>query len=163
MEYLNVGIIQNTHGLKGELKVRNISDFNRFVVGNTLYIKHNSEYIKAIVKSVREQKDLLLVQFEGLEDINKVLLYKGDTIVISKDDAGDLDDGRYYYYELIGRDVYNQNNVLRGKVTDILEYPMYDMLEIEYKGVKKLIPFIDEFIDSIDDDRIVIKEIEGLL
>ena len=45
MDYLNVGQILNTHGLKGELKIRNISDFDRFLPGNTLYILHDNKYV----------------------------------------------------------------------------------------------------------------------
>ena len=163
MDFLNVGIIQNTHGLKGELKIRNLSDFDRFIPGNTLYILHNSEYIEVVVKSHRTQRDLELVIFEGLDDINLVEKYKGDKILISKNDLTPLDEGKYYYYELIGKNVYNQNGLLRGKVTSVIKYPQSDMLEVDVAGKKRLVPFIDEFIISVDLEKIVIKEIEGLL
>ncbi len=163
MEFLNVGQILNTHGLKGELKIKNISDFDRFVAGNTLYILHNNEYVKVVVKSARRQQELYLVLFEGLLDINLVEKYKGDKILISKDDITPLDDGKYYYFELIGKDVYNQDNVKRGVSTSVIEYPKYDMLEVLVDGKKKLIPFIPEFISDVLEDRIIIKEIEGLL
>lgn len=163
MDFLNVGIIQNTHGLKGELKIKNLSDFNRFTKGSILYISHNDEHIKVEVLKAREQQNYYLVVFKGLEDINLVEKYKGDKILISKDDIGDLEDGRYYYFELIGKPVYNQDGVLRGTTTSVIEYPQSDMLEIDMNGKKKLIPFIPEFILEVLDDRIIIQEIEGLL
>ncbi len=163
MEFLNVGQILNTHGLKGELKIKNISDFDRFTPGNTLYILHNNEYVKVVVKSSRRQQELYLVLFENLLDINLVEKYKGDKILISKDDITPLEDGKYYYFELVDKDVYNQDGVKRGVSTSVIEYPKYDMLEVLVDGKKKLIPFIPEFIISVLEDKIVIKEIEGLL
>lgn len=163
MDYLNVGQILNTHGLKGELKIRNISDFDRFLPGNTLYILHDNEHVKVKVKTSRSHQNLYLVSFEGLLDINLVEKYKGDKILISKDDITPLEDGKYYYFELIDKDVYNQDGIKRGVSTSVIEYPKYDMLEVLVDGKKKLIPFIPEFIISVSDDKIVIKEIEGLL
>jgi len=163
MDFLNVGIIQNTHGLKGELKIKNLSDFNRFTKGSILYISHDSTNIKVEVLRARETQNYYLVVFKGLEDINLVEKYKGDKILISKDDIGELEDGRYYYFELIGKPVYNQDGVLRGTTTSVIEYPQSDMLEIDMNGKKKLIPFIPEFIEDVLEDRIIIKEIEGLL
>ena len=86
MDFLNVGIIQNTHGLKGELKIKNLSDFNRFTEGSILYISHDSTNIKVEVLKARETQNYYLVVFKGLEDINLVEKYKGDKILISKDD-----------------------------------------------------------------------------
>ena len=163
MDFLNVGLIQNTHGLKGELKIKNLSDFDRFVPGNTLYICHNGENIKVEVLRSREQQNYYLVVFKGMEDINLVEKYKGDKVLISKDDIEDLDDGEYYYYELIGKPVFNQFGEARGHVTSVIEYPQSDMLELDYNGKLKLVPFIPEFIEGVYDDKIVIKEIEGLL
>ena len=163
MDYLNVGQILNTHGLKGELKIRNISDFDRFLPGNTLYILHDNKYVMVKVKTARCHQNLYLVSFEGLLDINLVEKYKGDKILISKDDITPLEDGKYYYFELIDKDVYNQDGIKRGVSTSVIEYPKYDMLEVLVDGKTKLIPFIPEFIISVSEDKIVIKEIEGLL
>lgn len=163
MEYLVVGTIQNTHGLKGALKVKSNSDFDRFEKGTVLYINYKGEFIKVVVKSSSETPTNHLVTFENLEDINLVEKYKGSQIVIDKNDLDELGDDEYYYYELIGLDVYNQNGELRGKVSGIMELPQGDSLEIMINGKRKTIPLVDAFIKEVLEDRIIINEIEGLL
>lgn len=163
LEYYIVGKIVNTHGLKGELKVENRSDFDRFEKNKEMFIEKSGSLLKVKIKAVREAKGMLLVQFEGLEDINLVEKYKGCLLKIDEDSLEELEENEYYYRDLIGLKVYNQDNVFRGTVNDIIEYPQSDYLEIILEdGKKKLIPFINEFIESVS-DKIIIKEIEGLL
>lgn len=163
MDYLLVGKIQNTHGLKGALKVKSNSDFNRFEPGTKLYIKYKNDFIPVTVKSASETPTLLLVTFEDLLDINLVEKYKGSDIVIDKNDLDELPEDEYYYYELIGLDVYNQDGVLRGKVDGIMSLPQGDSLEVLVDGKKKTIPLVEAFVKEILEDRIIINEIEGLL
>lgn len=163
MDYLVVGTIQNTHGLKGELKVKSNSDFNRFIPGTKLYIKYKNDFVEVVVAAAKETPTTILVRFENLNDINLVEKYKGSDIVINKDDLDELEDNEYYYYELIGLDVYNQNGILRGKVVGIMELPQGESLEIDVNGKKRTVPLRDEFVSEITDDKIIIKEIEGLL
>lgn len=163
MDFLVVGTILNTHGLKGELKVRSNSDFDRFKKGTKLYINYKNDNVMVVVKSSKNTPNGLLVIFENLEDINLVEKYKGSNIVIDKNDLDELPEDEYYYYELIGLDVYNEDNILRGKVVGIMELPQGESLEVMVNGKKKTIPLRNEFISVITDDRIIIKEIEGLL
>lgn len=163
MDYVEVGKILNTHGLKGEVKISSHSDFNRFEVGKELYIKINDELIKVTVKSHRFFKDLDLVVFKDYEDINLIEKYKGCKLVIPKDLLEDLDDDEYYYCDLIGLECYTKDEKYIGKCVSIREVPQGEILEIEKENGKiSLVPFVDEFIVSVD-DKIVIKEIEGLL
>ena len=161
IEYFRCGIILKTHGIKGELKIKLITDFNRFEKGNKLFILHNGNYEKVIVETKREFGEYLLVSFKDLQDINLVEKYHGDEIFIHKDDREKLEEG-YYYNELIGKKVVNQNKDDRGIVKTILNYPQSDYLEVLFNNKTYLVPFIDEFIIDVLDDEIIINEIEGL-
>ena len=164
MNYYKCGHIMTTHGLKGDLKVKNLSDFDRFKKGNKLYILHNDEYIPVIVyKSVDFKGDTLLVSFKDLLDINLVEKYHSDDIYVSDLEREDDDlDGEYYYSDLVGKKVVNQNKESRGTVLEIKELPQYDYLVVDYNGKNVLVPFIDEFIIEVNDDEIIVEEIEGL-
>ncbi len=163
MEGLIVGKIVNTHALKGELKIKNLSNQDRFYKGAKLFIEYKNEYIEVTVKSVREQASLLLVSFENLNDINLVEKYKGCNIWIDKDSLGELPEDEYYYYELIDLDVYNEDGELKGTVKEIREVPQGQLLVIDCNGKDKMIPFRKEFVVDVKEDRIIIHEIEGLL
>ena len=159
--YFKCGKILKTHGVKGELKIKPLTDFDRFTPDNKLYILHNKEYILVTVDTVRDFGDSLLVTFKDLHDINLVEKYHGDEIFVHKDDRKELDSG-YYYNELIDKKVINQNKEDRGIVKTIINYPQADYLEINYNGKKHLVPFIDEFIIEVTDTYIMVNEIEGL-
>lgn len=162
MKFFKCGFVMTTHGIKGALKVRSFSDFNRFFVGSRLYILHNGNYEEVKVSKVSIQGDHYLVTFEGYDDINKVLKYHSNDIYVSELDRGnELNEGEYYYSDLIGLNVVNQNNEARGVVIEIRELPQAEYLVIKYNEKNVLVPFINEFIIEVS-DKIIVKEIEGL-
>lgn len=162
MQYYRCGKIMTTHGIKGDLKIKVVSDFDRFYKGSKLYILHNDEYISVVVNKAVDFGKYILVNFEGLQDINLVEKYHLDDIYISEEDREELNDDEYYYSDLIGLEVYNQDNLYRGKVIEVKEMPQCEYLYINLNGYNYYVPFIDEFIISVS-DKIVIKEIEGLV
>ena len=163
MNYYKCGHIMTTHGLKGTLKVKNLSDFDRFYKNSRLYIFYKDEYIEVNVKSVSNQDDHLLVTFKDLEDINLVEKYRNTDIYVSElDRVNELDDNEYYYSDLVGKKIINQNGDLRGIVKEIREYPVCHYLVTNYNDKDILIPFQEKFIKEVNDDSIIIDEIEGL-
>ena len=62
--YFKCGKILKTHGVKGELKVKPLTDFDRFTSGNKLYINHQDSYIEVTVDTVRDFGEDLLVTFK---------------------------------------------------------------------------------------------------
>ncbi len=164
MEYYLCGKILTTHGIKGDLKIKSYSDFDRFVKGARLYILHNGEYIEVELGNVREFGNCYLLNFKGMNDINLVEKYHSDFLCVSEDSREELPEGQYYFNELIGKDVYNQDGILKGKCIDIEELPSANYLVVKTEnGKDKLVPFImNEFIKEVKEDRIIINEIEGL-
>ena len=162
MKYYKCGHVMTTRGIKGELKIKSYSDFDRFSKDKKIYILHNGEYImENIIKSTFNSGYYYIV-LEGKEDINLVEKYHSDDIYVSDLEREELDEGEYYYSELVGKDVYNQNNEYRGKVEEMREFPKSDYLAIRYNGKIALVPFIDEFIKDVTENKIIINEIEGL-
>jgi 16S rRNA processing protein RimM len=75
-----------------------------------------------------------------------------------------LEEDDYHYQDLIGKKVYKDDGVLIGKVTSMIEVPQGHLMEVEKTDQKKvLIPFVQAFIGDINQDRIIIHPIEGLL
>ncbi|MFA6800917.1 MAG: ribosome maturation factor RimM [Acholeplasmataceae bacterium] len=157
-----IGKIVNTHGIKGEVNIYNLSDFNRFVTNETIYVEQPNQTYKAlIIERVRPHKNILIVKFKTIDDINDVLPYKGLFVYADKKNEI-IEDDEYYYDDLIDKEVYLENNKFVGTVLSVVEVPQGYLLEIKTKDKVALIPFRNEFIISID-DHIVIKDVEGLL
>ena len=153
---IKIGYIKNTHGIRGELKIETTNEAFRSNFKNPLYINANP-LVEVHIKSVKQGKDCLIVGFKEFDNINLVEKYKGLEILANKEDLDPLEEDEYYIEDLIGLDVYNQNNKHLGKVTDVIKLPQYYYIRVN----DKLVPFIDEFIIEVS-DKIVINEIEGL-
>ena len=164
MEYVLIGKILNTFGIKGELKVYSYTDFveERFKKHSLIYL--GEEYLPFRVKSYREHKGMLLVALEDNEDINLVEKYKNMLIYKSKDDIKPLDDG-FYFSDLKDLDVYVEDELV-GKVLYVEEGIANNNLRIETLDKKQhLVPFLDPFIEDVNlkDKRIDIVKMDGLL
>ena len=166
MKYLEVGQIVSTHGIKGELKVRIITDnLERFNKGNKLFLGDKKELIT--ISSSRVHQGMMLITINDYNDINQVLQFVNQMLYFDRD----LDDSDAIYFDdLIDCKVFvNEKEV--GIVKDILDLPQGPMLEIKLseqkdgKDIIKLVPYIDQFIEKTDIDNkvIIVNPIEGLL
>lgn len=158
MDFIYIGKIVNTHGIKGEVRI--ISNFkykeNVFKKNNNLYIGKNKE--KQIINNYRKHKNFDQIIFYNINDINEVLKYKGESVYINKDEIkidGILNE------DLIDINVYG-NKKLIGKITNIIDNGAHEILVI---NDKILIPYVEEFIKKIDiENKIIeINVIEGLI
>ncbi|MBM7540552.1 ribosome maturation factor RimM [Amphibacillus cookii] len=167
--FFNVGKIVNTHGIKGEVKVVRITDFeDRFNEGNTLYLflKDTQEPIKLTVKQHRKHKQFDMLLFEGYPSINHVEHFKEGMLKVHKDDQSALDDDSYYYHEIIGCHVYTVDDEYIGEINEILSPGANDVWVIKREGEKDLlIPYITPVVKEVDvvEKKIVIQPMEGLL
>lgn len=167
MHFFDVGKIIATHGLKGEVKVSLITDFadDRFAPKSRLYLSDNHE--KAlIVKNGRPFKNYWLVTFENVDDIDEAEKLVGETLVIKQDDQTDLEEGSYYYYQILNNDVFdNQTKEKIGTVVDIEAPGANDIWEIKpITGKNFWIPNIKSVVKKVDTDNhaIYVELIEGL-
>lgn len=160
MNLIKVGKITTTHGIKGEVKIMGDNPCFRKDFPHALYLEV-SPMIEVHIKQVKNQNGKLIIAFKEFNDINQVEKYKGINILADKDTLDALDDNEYYIHDLIGLEVFNQNDQFRGVVKDVREYPQGFYLDLDYEGKTVLVPFIDEFIEDVA-DVIIIKEIEGL-
>ncbi|AIO19656.1 Ribosome maturation factor RimM [Candidatus Izimaplasma bacterium HR1] len=166
MELITIGVITNTHGLKGTLKVKSFTDFKneRYKKGNTLYIAFKDELIPVTVTKFRSVKTIEHIDFDEFTNINQVEKYKGSDLRINADQKHDLPEDEFYFDELVGMEVYT--NELIGKVQSVREVPQGELLEVDTGHKKKaLIPFNKHFIKEVNkqENRITLLEWEGLI
>ena len=159
-----IGKITNTHGIKGEVKIYNLSDFNRFFVHAEVYVLIQGKKKFFTIERVRSQANLLIVKFKGFDDINLILPYKGLEVYSDNPVTQELEEDDYHYQSLLNKDVYTNSDVYVGKVLHMIPVPQGHLLEIEKEdGKKVMIPFIKVFVSEVLEDRIIITPIEGLL
>lgn len=125
------------------------------------YIKKDGDYKEIVINSHRHHKNYDLITFNNIKNINDVLEYVGSEIYVTHD-YKDLQDNEYYYEDLISKKVYDTDNNYLGVVKDIREVPQGIILEVKNEKTF-LVPFVSEFIKDIEDDKIIINVIEGLI
>lgn len=167
IEYILIGKIVNTHGIKGEVKVMSETDFksDRYHKNNKTYIDFNNEKVFVKIISYRSHKGFDLLTFEGLDDINLVEKYKGCSLYSESKKPKNLKKNEYHEVDLIGLEVI-QNNIIVGVIDSIKTYPQCDYLEVKkINGESKLVPFLNEFVLDVDiqNKKVTIIEMEGLL
>lgn len=118
------------------------------------------------IKDVIFERDFIKILFKDYEDINLTGSLINCSIVIEETERMELEEGKFYYYELIGMDIISGGEVI-GKLESVENYGGQDLLKIRLNEGKKeaLIPFIDDFIKKIDADnrKIEIEVIDGML
>lgn len=153
-----IGIVANTHGIRGELKIVSETDFNRFEKGKEVIIDNKTYQIE----SVRDQNKFILVKFVGLNSINDVEELKG--IPIYSDEPYEIEEDDVYHYQtIIGTKVYTEDGEYLGVTSDIIEVPHGHLLEVKDGMRKNLIPFVENFVKEVTDEKITITPIEGLI
>ncbi len=161
--HLVVGRIGRAHGILGEatIEVQTDEPDSRFKVGNKLILDSGRELI---IKSSRWHNQILLLGFEGFNDRNQIEGLRDQSISFEVDLSG-LAPGEYHYQQLIGCQVYLQNNELIGEVKEVVKLPGQDLLSVDKNGIEVLIPMVKQIIISIDvlDKKIVVNPPEGLL
>ncbi|WP_461224323.1 ribosome maturation factor RimM [Lacticaseibacillus suihuaensis] len=148
----HVGKIVNTHGIRGELKVVPITDFpeTRFAKGSKLVIETTPNVAVEVAQS-RQQKGMYLLTLKGYTDINAVLPFKGQVLSVAESEMQDLGDGEYYYHDIIGLTVIDQNDQVLGQVSEILSPGPNDVWVIPRPGKPDvLLPFLNSVVSRID-------------
>ncbi|SDG97089.1 16S rRNA processing protein RimM [Alteribacillus persepolensis] len=169
MEWFNVGKIVNTHGVRGEVKVLSVTDFEekRFAKGAVLYFEKGAEKEKVTVKDVRYHKQFLLLTLHEYTSLNDVEKWKGASIVIPETDLEELEEGEFYYHQIIGCDVYSEEGEQLGRIKEILTPGANDVWVVKpARGNKDImIPYIDDVVKDIDieNQMVTIHVMEGLL
>lgn len=154
MNKIILGKYVNTHGIKGEIRIKSNFKYKDrvFKIGNEIIIDKPYK-----IMSYRVHKDFDMVTLEGINSINDIISLKNSLVYIDKDKY--MNESDYLDSDLIGYNIIS-NNKNYGKLTNI--YNINDkkkMLEIS----EKLVPF--EFIENIDHNKkeIIIKYVEGIL
>ncbi len=156
----NIGKINKTHGIKGELVIKSFTDFKRFSPNKEVYVYLNNEKVKLVIKNVRNTNKGIIILFEGYKNINEVLKYKG--LDLYTDEEPELETDEYHFTDLMDKEVFNSKNEFIGKVVEVVAVPQGHLLRVEIANYTKLIPFNKVFVKEVS-NKIVINEIEGLL
>lgn len=147
INYIYIGKIVGTHGIKGEIRI--ISNFDKkekvFIVDMPVFI--GNEKKKEIINSYRVHKNYDMVTLKGINDINDVLKYKGLKVYVSRDDLN-LEINDYVLDDMLGMKIICNNNEY-GIVEDIFDNNGNVLLQISFEK-NYYIPYNERYIKKVD-------------
>lgn len=165
--FLEVGQIVNSYGIKGELKVVPYTDdITRFDELKTIYIQIGKELKKYEIEGVKYHKNNVLMKLKGIDDINDTEQFRNCYLKIKREDAVKLPEDTYFIVDLIGIDVYEENGTSIGKIVDIFPTGSNDVYVVKDElGKQILLPAIGEVIKNVDisNKKMIVNIIKGLV
>lgn len=166
-DLLKVGVITTTHGVRGEVKVYPTTDEpERFLDLEYVLLDTGKELRRLDIKNVRFFKNLVILKFDGIDNINDIEKYKGKRLLVDREHAVKLKKDEYFIADMIGMHVFTEDGAEFGTLRDVLETGANDVYIIDTTDEKEvLVPAIKQCILNVDieEQKMTIHLLEGLV
>ena len=172
-EYAVVGRVRRAHGIRGELVVEPFTDAPDaiFASGRRLFVGDAEGEVApdgrtAAVRAVRDFKDGLLVQLEGLSDRSEAEKWRARTFLVPLEELPPPAEDEVYFHDLIGMRAELASGAPVGEVVALYELPQGVVLEVKREtGDTVLVPYSPQAVTEVDVDARVVRldPPEGLL
>ncbi len=157
-----IGRLQKPFGIQGEIRVQAYTEtFEAFEKSEWLQVKEK----RMTIKQIRVHKGSVLVLFDGINTPEQASEFSGQLIQTSERNLPAKDGDEYYYFELIGLDVFTKSGRHLGKITEIMATGANDVFVVNGDCGEVLIPFIDDVVTEIDlaTKKVQVDPMEGLI
>jgi len=167
VEYLQIGKIVNTHGVRGEVKLIPLTDDpRRFDELEWVYIEKDGRIDKHTIQQVKYIKGFVMIKFSGMDTIDEANQYRDCFVLVDRKNAVKLPEDSFFICDLIGCSVYDEKGILLGELSDVLQTGSNDVYVIKNKSYKEiLIPALKSVVRSVlpEQKRIDVVIPKGLL
>ena len=154
-DMLQVGVITQTHGVRGEVKVfPTTDDVNRFKKLKQVILDTGKETMPLEIQSVKFFKQFVILKFKGIDNINDIEKYKRCSLYVTREHAVALEEDEYFIADMIGMEVCTEDGNIFGTLKDVIETGANDVYVIENaEHGEVLVPAIKECIRSVDIEK----------
>ena len=151
-QLLQVWVITQTHGVRGEVKVfPTTDDAARFKKLKHVMLDTGKETLPLEIESVKFFKQFVILKFKGFDNINDIERYKRCPLLIERENAVPLEEGEYFIADMIGMKVITDEGENFGILKDVMETGANDVYVIEHPSEGEvLVPAIKECILDVD-------------
>ena len=151
-QLLQVGVITQTHGVRGEVKVfPTTDDAARFKKLKHVMLDTGKETLPLEIESVKFFKQFVILKFKGFDNINDIERYKRCPLLIERENAVPLEEGEYFIADMIGMKVITDEGENFGILKDVMETGANDVYVIAHPSEGEvLVPAIKECILDVD-------------
>ncbi|MBQ4425658.1 MAG: ribosome maturation factor RimM [Lachnospiraceae bacterium] len=157
-----IGIFASTHGIRGEIKVYPTTDsLERFKDLKEVIMEAKAGEKALEVEKVRFFKNMVILKFKGIDNINDIERDKGSSLFVTRENAAKLEEGSYYIADLIGARVVTDDDRYLGTLQDVLQTGANDVFIVRDTAVKGsreyLLPHIRDCVLSVSPEEGLIR------
>lgn len=164
---LQVGVVTQTHGIRGEVKVfPTTDDVNRFKKLKEVILETEKERLTLTIEGVKFFKQYVILKFREYDSINDIEKYKGARLLVPREKAVKLQKDEYFVADLIGMQVVTEDGAPFGNLKNVLVTGANDVYVVETaEGKEVMLPAIKECVLQIDMEKgvIMVHIMDGLL
>ena len=165
-EFIIIGKVVSTQGNKGEVNVLPLTDsIDRFKNLDNVFLRSKKGQTILNVEKIRKRKDTVILKLKDIENIEEAKMIVGSFLEVERKNAVKLPKETYFIFEIIGLEVYDENNIFLGKVENVISTGSNDVYVVKSKDKEELfIPAIREVVKNVnlEKKRITIKMVDGL-
>ncbi len=162
-----IGKVVSTQGNKGEVNVLPLTDsIDRFKNLDNVFLRNKNSQTILNVEKIRIRKDAVILKLKDIENIEEAKMIVGSFLEVERKNAVKLPKDTYFIYEIIGLEVYTENNIFLGKVENVISTGSNDVYVVKIKDKEELfIPAIREVVKNVnlEKKRITINMVDGLI
>lgn len=166
-ELLQVGVVTQTHGIRGEVKVfPTTDDAGRFRDLKKVFLDTGRKKLPLEIQGVKFFKQFVIVKFKGLDTINEVERFRRCPLLVPREDAVPLEEDEYYIADMIGMQVETEDGKAFGILKDVMETGANDVYVIDsISHGEVLVPAIKECIRKVDvaEGKMIVHLMDGLV
>lgn len=166
-EFITIGKVVSTQGNKGEVNILPLTDStNRFKNLVTVFLRNNTSQTTLNIEKIRIKENTVILKLKDIESIEEAKIIVGSFLEVERKNAVKLPKDTYFIFEIIGLEVYTENNIFLGKVENVISTGSNDVYIVKGKNKKELfIPAIREVVKNvnIEKKRITINMVDGLI
>ena len=152
-----LGKIVKTHGLKGELTIKIDADNPAaYTKMNHFFVEINKVLTPFFVERLTRSGDKFFIALPGVTTIDEASRYVGREVYLPLEMLPKLKGNKFYYHELPGFKVVDEQKGDIGIVKEVLQYPTQAIIQIEFQGKEILLPIVDEVIKKLDRNKKVL-------
>ena len=166
-DFLQIGVISSTHGIKGEVKVfPTTDDVKRYKKLKQVYLDTGKETLTLHPESVKFFKQFVILKFKEYNNINDVEQFRQKSLWVDRQNAIKLQKDEYFIADLIGMKVITDEDETLGVLKDVLQTGANDVYVVKMNDSKEvLLPAIKECVLKVDVEagEVLVHMMPGLL
>jgi len=166
-ELIIIGKVVSTQGNKGEVNVLPFTDsIDRFNNLDNVFLRNKNSQTILNIEKIRIKKDTVILKIKDIESIEEAKMIVGSFLEIERKNAVKLPKDTYFIFEIIGLEVYTENDIFLGKIENVISTGSNDVYIVKGENKKELfVPAIREVVKNVnlEKKRITINMVDGLI